>query len=118
MDVQVRPASGKENLAMLWPKYGLALDADSTTPGGNTYDFDLAFALQTGATPDIDGVEVEMSTDDGATWSPETVKTKSDGHYKVSVRNPAKGYMSLRVTAQDTNGSKIEQTLIRAYAVR
>ncbi|MFE7393827.1 hypothetical protein [Streptomyces sp. NPDC057582] len=59
-----------------------------------------------------------MSTDDGATWSPETVKTKSDGSYKVSVSNPAKGYVSLRVKAQDTNGSKIEQTLIRAYAVR
>ncbi|MGW3661384.1 S8 family serine peptidase [Streptomyces sp. NPDC005151] len=113
-----RPASGTENLALLWPRYGLDLDAENTTPGGNTYDFDLAFALQTGATPNIDGVEVEMSTDDGATWSPATVKTKSDGHYKVSVRNPAKGYMSLRVEAQDTDGSKVEQTLIKAYAVR
>ncbi|MEV7236401.1 S8 family serine peptidase [Streptomyces sp. NPDC051020] len=113
-----RPASGKENLALLWPKYGLDLDAENSTPGGNTYHFDLAFALQTGATPDIDGVEVEMSTDNGATWNPATVKTKSDGHYKVSVRNPAKGHVSLRVKAQDTNGSKIEQTLIKAYAVR
>jgi subtilisin family serine protease len=113
-----RPSSGKENLALLWPKYGLALDAENTTQGGSTYDFDLAFALQTGATPDIEGVEVEMSTDDGATWSPATVKTKSDGHYKVSVSNPAKGYVSLRVKAQDTSGSKIEQTLIKAYAVR
>ncbi|WP_328908697.1 S8 family peptidase [Streptomyces sp. NBC_00234] len=81
-------------------------------------DFDLAFALQTGATPDIDGVEVEVSTDDGATWSPATVKTKTDGNYKVSVRNPSSGHVSLRVEAQDANGSKIEQTLIRAYAVR
>ncbi|MER6103792.1 S8 family serine peptidase [Streptomyces sp. NPDC001832] len=112
-----RPGSEKENLALLWPKYGLDLDAQNTTQGGNTYDFDLAFALQTGATPDVDGVEVEMSTDDGATWSPATVKTKSDGHYKVSLSNPASGYVSLRVKAHDTNGSKVEQTLIRAYAV-
>ncbi|MEV0490238.1 S8 family serine peptidase [Streptomyces atratus] len=113
-----RPVSGEENLALLWPKYGFGLDAENTAKGGNTYDFDLVFALQTGSTPDIDGVEVEMSTDDGATWSPATVKTKVDGHYKVSVRNPAKGYVSLRVKAQDTNGSKIKQTLIKAYAVR
>ncbi|MCX4536892.1 S8 family serine peptidase [Streptomyces sp. NBC_01669] len=114
----VRPASGKENLALLWPKYGFDLDAENTAVGDAIDDFDLAFALQTGATPDIDGVEVEASTDDGATWSPATVKTKIDGHYKVSVRNPASGYVSLRIKAQDANGSKIEQTLIRAYAVR
>ncbi|MCX5338838.1 S8 family serine peptidase [Streptomyces atratus] len=113
-----RPASGKENLALLWPKYGFDLDAENTALGDVVDNFDLAFALQTGATPDIDGVEVEVSTDDGATWSPATVKTKIDGHYKVSVRNPASGYVSLRVKAQDANGSRIEQTLIRAYAVR
>ncbi|MGW1549162.1 S8 family serine peptidase [Streptomyces sp. NPDC002346] len=113
-----RPANGKENLALLWPRYGLGLDAENTTPGGNTYQFDLSFVLQNGATPDIDGVEVEASSDDGATWQPATVKSKSDGSYKVSVNNPAKGYVSLRVKAQDTNGSKIEQTLIKAYAIR
>ncbi|MFE7323741.1 S8 family serine peptidase [Streptomyces sp. NPDC057565] len=113
-----RPASAKENLALLWPQYGLNLDAENTTQGGSTYDFDLAFALQGGATADVDGVEVEVSTDDGATWSPATVKTKSDGHYKVSLTNPASGYVSLRVKAQDTGGSKVEQTLIKAYAVR
>ncbi|MGW2086157.1 S8 family serine peptidase [Streptomyces sp. NPDC001880] len=113
-----RPANGKEDLALLWPRYGLDLDAENTTQGGDTYDFDLSFVLQNGATPDIDGVEVEASSDDGATWQPAKVKSKSDGSYKVSVSNPAKGYVSLRIRAQDTNGSKIEQTLIKAYAIR
>ncbi|MFE7391360.1 S8 family serine peptidase [Streptomyces sp. NPDC057582] len=113
-----RPANGKENLALLWPRYGLDLDAENTTPGGNTYQFDLSFVLQNGATPDIDGVEVEASSDDGATWQPAKVESKNNGSYKVSVNNPAKGYVSLRVKAQDTNGSKIEQTLIKAYALR
>ncbi|MFE7712854.1 S8 family serine peptidase [Streptomyces sp. NPDC057486] len=113
-----RPASGKENLALLWPKYGLDLDTENATQGGSTYAFDLAFALQSGAIAGVDGVEVEMSTDDGATWSPATVKAKSDGHYKVSLTNPSSGYVSLRVKAQDTGGSKVEQTLIKAYAVR
>lgn len=36
----------------------------------------------------------------------------------VTLRNPDSGYVSLRVKAWDANGSKIEQTLIRAYAVR
>ncbi|MGW2088532.1 hypothetical protein [Streptomyces sp. NPDC001880] len=63
-------------------------------------------------------IEVEASTDDGATWQPTKLKSKSDGSYKVSVNNPASGYVSLRVKAQDAGGNKIEQTLIKAYAVR
>ncbi|MER6104617.1 hypothetical protein ABT115_20415 [Streptomyces sp. NPDC001832] len=81
-----RPSSGMENLALLWPKYGLDLGAENTTQGGSAYDFDSAFALQAGVTADIADVEVEVSTDDGATWSPAMVKTKSDGHYTVFVR--------------------------------
>ncbi|MET8747122.1 S8 family serine peptidase [Streptomyces sp. NPDC004728] len=112
------PANDKEDLALLWPRYGLDLDAENTTKGSTSYHFDLAFVLQNGATPDIDGVKVEASADDGATWQPAKLKSKSDGSYKVSVNNPAKGYVSLRINAQDTHGSKIEQTLIKAYAVR
>ncbi|MFE6495325.1 S8 family serine peptidase [Streptomyces sp. NPDC057748] len=112
------PANGKEDLALLWPRYGLDLDAENSAKGGRNYHFDLAFVLQNGATPDIDGVKVEASADDGATWQPAKLKSRSDGCYKVSVNNPASGYVSLRIKAQDTHGSKIEQTLIKAYAVR
>ncbi|MCX5107393.1 S8 family serine peptidase [Streptomyces sp. NBC_00378] len=113
-----RPASDKESLALLWPKYGLDLDAENTARGGRTDHFDLGFALQTGTTPDIRGVEVTMSTDDGDTWHPAKVKSAKGDSYKVTLRNPDSGYVSLRVKAWDANGSTIEQTLIRAYAVR
>ncbi|MFB7952521.1 MULTISPECIES: S8 family serine peptidase [unclassified Streptomyces] len=113
-----RPANGKEDLALLWPRYGLDLDAENTTRGGRNYQFDLSFVLQNGAAPDIDEVEVETSADDGATWQPAKVGNRSDGGYKVSVRNPDSGHVSLRIKAQDTDGSRIEQTLIKAYAVR
>ncbi|WP_371095914.1 PA domain-containing protein [Streptomyces sanglieri] len=113
-----RPASDKESLALLWPMYGLDLDAENTARGGRTDHFDLGFALQTGTTPDIRGVEVTMSTDDGDTWHPAKVKSAKGDSYKVTLRNPDSGYVSLRVKAWDANGSKIEQTLIRAYAVR
>ncbi|GAA1069121.1 S8 family serine peptidase [Streptomyces sanglieri] len=113
-----RPASDKESLALLWPKYGLDLDAENTARGGRTGHFDLGFALQTGTTPDIRGVEVTMSTDDGDTWHPAKVKSAKGDSYRVTLRNPDSGYVSLRVKTCDANGSKIEQTLIRAYAVR
>ncbi|MFB6784479.1 hypothetical protein ACFCX0_46270 [Streptomyces sp. NPDC056352] len=69
------PTNGKENLALLWPRYRLGLDADNTARGGTTCHFGLAFATRSGVPADTDKAEVEVPTDDGATWRPATVKT-------------------------------------------
>ncbi|EPD53722.1 hypothetical protein HMPREF1210_00545 [Paenisporosarcina sp. HGH0030] len=112
-----RPTDGQENLALLWPRYNIGLDNENQAKGGITDHFDLSFVTQSGATPDIQGVEVEVSTDDGNTWSKTKVDNRKDGHYKVWVKNPDTGYVSLRVKAWDANGSQIEQTIIKTYAV-
>ena len=113
-----RPTTGAQDLAMLWPRYGLTLDAHNAAVAGATYSFDLSFLLQDETTPKMSAVKVEASTDDGATWKPATVKAKTGGHYDAVVNNPKSGFVSLRVTGSDANGSKVEQTLTRAYAVR
>lgn len=113
-----RPVDGKENLALLYPKYDINLDNENKAKGGITDHFDLSFVTQSGATPDIKGVEVAVSTDDGNTWSNTKVDNRKDGHYKVWVKNPDTGYLSLRIKAWDANGSQIEQTIIKTYAVR
>ncbi|WP_057776608.1 S8 family serine peptidase [Cytobacillus dafuensis] len=112
-----RPASGQETLGLLWPKYEISLDGENKAKGGRTDHFDLSFVLQSGATPDLKGVEVQVSTDDGATWNKTKVDSKKNGHYKVYLKNPATGYVSLRIKAWDANGSQIEQTIIRTYGV-
>jgi len=66
----------------------------------------------------MSAVKVETSIDDGATWKTATIKAKTGGHYDVVVANPKTGYVSLKVSASDADGSKVEQTLTRAYAVR
>ncbi|MEH7450879.1 hypothetical protein [Gottfriedia acidiceleris] len=108
----------KENLALLWPKYNIDLDAENKAHGGNTDHFDLAFLTQSGTTPNIRGVEVEVSTDDGKTWGKTKAESREDGHYKVWVKNPNSGIVSLHIKAWDDKGSQIEQTLIKAYSVR
>ncbi|PGM58313.1 PA domain-containing protein, partial [Bacillus sp. AFS053548] len=113
-----RPTDGQENLALLWPRYDIGLDNENKAKGGITDHFDLSFVTQSGATADIKGVEVAVSTDDGSTWSNTKVDDRKDGHYKVWVKNPASGYVSLRIKAWDANGSQIEQTIIKTYAVR
>lgn len=113
-----RPTDVKENLALLWPKYGFDLDMENKAMRNSMGHFDLSFRNQSLETPDIQGVEVAVSTDDGNTWSNTMVEKQDNGHYTVSVKNPASGYVSLRVKAWDSNGSQVEQTTIRAYGVR
>ncbi|XRG79006.1 S8 family serine peptidase [Rossellomorea sp. GAMAL-10_SWC] len=113
----VRPANGKEDLAVLWPKYDIKLDGENNAKGGISDHFDLSFALQSGAIPDMRGLEVSVSNDDGNTWSNAKVQN-IDGKYTVTVKNPVSGYVSLKIKAWDANGSQIEQTTIRAYGVR
>lgn len=110
--------TGRQTLPLLWPGYDLRLGDDNTTSDKGTYHFPLSILSQTGAdTADVKGVELSYSTDDGATWQPAKVKAKHRG-YDATVRNPDSGFVSLRVKAWDTDGNQVEQTLIRAYAVR
>ena len=110
--------SGRQALPLLWPRYDLRLGDDNTTSDNGTYHFPLSILSQTGAdTTDVKGVELSYSTDDGATWQPSKVKAEHGG-YDATVRNPDSGFVSLRVKAWDTDGNQVEQTLIRAYAVR
>jgi len=113
-----RPTSGSEDLALLWPRFGFTLDEHNAAVAGAIYDFDLSFLLQNETAPKMSAVKVETSIDDGATWKTATIKAKTGGHYDVVVANPKTGYVSLKVSASDADGSKVEQTLTRAYAVR
>lgn len=114
-----RPADGGfAHLGLLWPKYGFDLDMENKAMRGITDHFDLSFILQSLDTPVMNGVEAAVSTDDGTTWSNTKVEKRENGHYTVTVKNPASGYVSIRIKATDVNGNQVEQTLIRAYAVR
>ncbi|MEV4347849.1 S8 family serine peptidase [Actinoplanes sp. NPDC049596] len=58
----------------------------------------------------------QFSTDDGTTWHPATVTGRGNQRI-LHVANPPSGYMSLRVTAVDTAGNTVTETVLRAYAI-
>jgi hypothetical protein len=60
-------------------------------------------------------VTVRMSTDEGVSWHPVPV-SRDGSRWLAAVRAPA-GYVSLRVSAVDTAGATVEQTVVRAYRV-
>jgi hypothetical protein len=95
-------------------KTPLPLSAIRFTPGA---DGTLAFAVRhqsgsaAGATTAFD---LQASYDDGKTWRTPLYSRLGDQGVTV-LRPPAGGYVSLRASAADAAGNRVEQTIIRAY---
>jgi hypothetical protein len=66
----------------------------------------------------VTAVAVEASLDDGKIWRPAKV-SGSGPNRTVLVDHPAAGggFVSLRASAADSAGNRVEQTVMRAYAI-
>ncbi|MER6798539.1 hypothetical protein, partial [Amycolatopsis mediterranei] len=60
-------------------------------------------------------LRVETSTDDGAKWTSTPTARIGNGGLAVVHDPPGGGFVSLRITARDTDGNAVTQTVIRAY---
>lgn len=107
-------------LPLLFASY----DADANllnqlTPG--RHGISIAVGHQQHAVaPSVTGATVSVSYDDGATWQA-LHTTGSGGTYHAGFTVPAGavgGYASLRVSAWDGAGNRIDQTVTHAYQVR
>ncbi|MEV8440219.1 S8 family serine peptidase [Actinosynnema sp. NPDC051121] len=90
------------------------LDESGAAPKGRALRVPLSVQQQEGAANGrIDRVEVEVSFDDGTTWTAAPVSANV-----ATIANPnAAGYGSVRVRATDSNGNALEHTVIRAYKI-
>jgi hypothetical protein len=100
--------------------FGANLSGEVAAPGTRT--FTLTGYHQFGEDgPAVSRATVEVSFDDGATWSPTRVTGLGGGRFRVSVDQPdpsaTTGYASFRVRLADTAGNTLEQTVTRAYAL-
>jgi hypothetical protein len=72
---------------------------------------------QAGSVP-LRALRVRVSYDDGGTWRVAPV-VRVGNQWRAMVVHPAKAqYVSLRATARDGDGNAVDQTIIRAYALR
>ena len=67
--------------------------------------------------PRIAHAHVEVSFDDGATWTPVPILRLDDRALGLVVHPPGATHVSLRGAADDVDGNAVEQTIIRAYAL-
>jgi hypothetical protein len=102
---------------LLFLDYNLRLDGtNSAPPGRQTYKL-LVDGQPFAPAPEVTGLRVDVSTDDGATWEPARVKDHGGGVFKAITTNPDSGYVSLRVSATAADGSTVEEEIIRAYQI-
>ncbi|MDT7796706.1 MAG: hypothetical protein QOI78_139 [Actinomycetota bacterium] len=107
-------ASDGNALPLLTARFDPVVDLRNSGPGGRLFTFPAYVERQGGGAGTK--LTVETSADDGRTWQPAAV-TRMGGHWTLCVRNPAKGFVSLRATASDDGGNTVWQTVLRAYAV-
>ncbi|KOX23266.1 hypothetical protein ADK67_21190 [Saccharothrix sp. NRRL B-16348] len=90
------------------------LGANGVAPAGRVLRVPLVVEQQQGAANGrVDRVQVEVSFDDGKSWSSAAVVGRT-----AFVRNPATaGHASLRVKGADRDGNTFEHTVIRAYKI-
>lgn len=94
-----------------------AFDDLDRAPAGKGFALTLNVETQKNAPAStIKTVTVKYSTDDGKTWKSATV-SGSGATRKVTIPNPSKGFVSLKLSATDAAGDRVDQTVIRAYAV-
>ena len=102
-------------LPMLTTRFAPAVDVHNRALGNREFSFP-AYVERQDKAGKIAALAVDVSYDDGKTWRKAGVARDGD-HWKVTVRHPKSGYVSLRSTTSDVDGNRQAQTIVRAYQI-
>ena len=94
---------------------GLRLN-ESASPGRQVLDFSAAH-LQLAAPAAVTRATVQVSQNGGKTWRTVAVAPTGPGRFRATFSDKWAGAVSLRVTAADSAGSQIKETILSAYKV-
>jgi hypothetical protein len=108
--------TGPVRLALPAVRFTPALDANNAAPADCVFTLPVSVEGQPGApAPRTTSLSVDVSYDDGATWSKATVRRAAAG-WTATVRHPAGArFASLRATGTDATGTTVTETIIHAY---
>jgi hypothetical protein len=109
-------------LPLLQLDYGVATDLASGVDASKAGTLRVSAGHESGVLGGgaVQGVTLELSYDDGATWSRVQLAAEGSG-WKARIdypRGTGKRFASIRGTAWDDAGNRVEQEIIRAYVLR
>ncbi|WP_459739878.1 S8 family peptidase [Streptomyces sp. E-15] len=111
-------------LSLLQLDYAVPVDAQGAVSRARAHALDLTVRAQDGmAAPRGVRLKAEASYDDGKTWTTARTTRRGDGRrFTATVERPSNvrgdAYVTLRVTATDSAGDSVRQTVERAYLHR
>ncbi|MFC8076864.1 S8 family serine peptidase [Streptomyces sp. NPDC057307] len=110
-------------LPLLQLDYDVPVDAYNAVGRGRAHTVGLTVRAQDGLpAPRGVNVKVEASYNDGKSWERATVRSSGDGGFSAKIARPERqrgdAYVTLRVTAEDSSGNRVRQTVERAYLQR
>jgi subtilisin family serine protease len=92
------------------------VDMFNQAPFNRPFRLDLVADRADGQEADVREISLQVSFDDGTTWEDVRTRSTKRGHTARVPSAPAGSeFVSLRATAEDVDGSRVEQTVIRAY---
>jgi subtilisin family serine protease len=110
--------SERQALPLMNVRISPNLDANNAVRPNQLLVIPVTVQRNPGSTPaTITEVTIEGSFDDGATWHNVPVFAGNDIYYGLEANDTSGDYTSLRVTATDDAGGKVEQTVVHAYRV-
>lgn len=103
------------------PSLWISGDVDllSRVPADRPFPVTLRVEEYDGTVPEIESIRLEASFDDGDSWRAVPVQPDGEG-FSATVPKPPKDaeFGSFRAKIRGTNGSVVEQTVIRSYALK
>ncbi|GAA4221331.1 subtilisin family serine protease [Streptosporangium album] len=113
-----------ESLVYVAYDLGSSFGADNAVPAGrkHTFTVNVSHGPSLEKMPEIAGLKLWASTDDGKQWTPVQVKQKKDGTFTATATYPefdrTTGTVSLKAEAWDTAGNRVEQTTLKSFTLR
>ncbi len=96
-----------------------AFDLLNRAPVDRTFPLRVTVENANGTKPQVRRVELRASFDDGTTWTKLALAPSGDVYWTTVPKPPASArFVSLRAVAEASDGTKVEQTVIRSYALK
>ncbi|MBO0913007.1 hypothetical protein [Streptomyces laculatispora] len=109
---------------LIFLRYDLGLGLDNTAEADGTHLITVTgyYQERLSTPPTVTDLRVEASFDGGRTWQPASTRADRKNTFTARIKHPkrdkAPDGVALRVTATDSAGNNVKQTIPKAYRLR